>query len=766
MLAAGAVLAGAAAAPASAADLLVLEGDDAVLNGPASYGIVYVDGTLRLAGDTGITAQSIYIGPNARVLACHVPGTGDDACGPGRNLGLKSSGPITVAQSIDLTGGSGGGAGAVRPGGSLYVSGGDVAIGGTIYTGGDNGRSGNVTVLGSGTVETGDIRSPGAAVEVRGTQGVSVAGDIDVSASGAIPPAGPGVLQGGGTVAVGSVAGDAAIRGSIFAGGRDSGTAGIGGGPGGTVAVAGGDVRLGGADTSGGSASSGPGAWPGGIGLAARGSLDVLGRLDASGGGASTGPAAGGARIEVRAGGPAVIAGGATSAGGSSQAGGAPGGAIDLAGGALTAGNLTTTGGSGGGASPSAGGNGGLLRATSGGRTSVGNLTAAGGNASNGAGAGAGGPIGVNGATVSTGSVNAAGGSASGFSGAPGGPVSLSSDGSLAVGGAVTTSGSGAYQNLSPAPLGAPAGRILLRAASGRLSLGGPVRAEGGDGGPNSVDGQRGGTAGAGGQIDIVARTVGQVVAISSAGGRGGDYGDDQGVGGAGGAIRGWTDAPLFDDQKLIAADGGDGQPAGTSGGRSAEASPADAAISGSTFTFTSRSPDAQAYRVLRSLSGGPFTPVAVRSAAGAVPISAPACVSARFTVVAVHPPVGWVSDAAAPVAWTAQPSRRQRCTDAPAVSARSRVVRRSLRALRAAKWRVRVKVRSTGMGALEARLLRQRRTLASVRQRLGRAGTASVRLTLPRAARRAGRYVLRLRAGAPVGKKATTTTLTLEVTR
>ncbi len=78
----------------------------------------------------------------------------------------------------------------------------------------------------------------------------------------------------------------------------------------------------------------------------------------------------------------------------------------------------------------------------------------------------------------------------------------------------------------------------------------------------------------------------------------------------------------------------------------------------------------------------------------------------------------------------------------------------------------MRVKVRSTGMGALEARLLRQRRTLASVRQPLRRAGAASVRLTLPRAARRAGRYVLRLRAAAPVGKKATTTTLTLEVTR
>ena len=101
-------LAVAAAAPAQAADLLVLEGDEVLLGGAAAYGIVYVDGTVRLTGDTAIYAQSIYVGPNARVLTCHVPGVGDDACGAGRNLTLKSPGPVTVAQSLDLTGGSGG----------------------------------------------------------------------------------------------------------------------------------------------------------------------------------------------------------------------------------------------------------------------------------------------------------------------------------------------------------------------------------------------------------------------------------------------------------------------------------------------------------------------------------------------------------------------------------------------------------------------------------------------------------------------------------
>lgn len=372
----------------------------------------------------------------------------------------------------------------------------------------------------------------------------------------------------------------------------------------------------------------------------------------------------------------------------------------------------------------------------------------------------------VAGATVGAGSVTTAGGWASGFTGAPGGPVTLNAEGALTVGGPVTSSGSGAYQNVAPAPAGAPAGRVLLRAANGPLALGGAVRAEGGDAGPHPVDGQRGGAGGAGGPIDVVARTVRQIVAVSSAGGRGGDYGDDQGAGGAGGTIRAWTDAPIFDDQRSVAADGGDGQPAGPGGGRIQESSPTALAIAGSTLSFTGRSPDAQAYRVLRSLAGGPFTAVATRAATGSVAIAAPPCVAARYTVVAVHPPLGWTSDTPPAVDWMAQPSKRQTCAQAPRVTSSKRTIRLRVASLRRAKWTVRVRVRSSGMGGLQARLLSRRRTVTTVRTSLPRAGAATVKLTLPRIARRAGRYSLRLRATAPLGSKATTTTITLEVRR
>ena len=62
------LLAGAPAAHAG--DLLVLDSEQATISGDQNYGFVYVDGELRLTGDTTITAGSIYLGPNAG--AAHV----------------------------------------------------------------------------------------------------------------------------------------------------------------------------------------------------------------------------------------------------------------------------------------------------------------------------------------------------------------------------------------------------------------------------------------------------------------------------------------------------------------------------------------------------------------------------------------------------------------------------------------------------------------------------------------------------------------------
>src|SRR6185437_4116060 len=67
------VCAGGAVAPAAYADdLIQLNGDPPVtLAGPASYGLLYLDGVVRLAGDTAITANDVFIGPDAQLQACY-----------------------------------------------------------------------------------------------------------------------------------------------------------------------------------------------------------------------------------------------------------------------------------------------------------------------------------------------------------------------------------------------------------------------------------------------------------------------------------------------------------------------------------------------------------------------------------------------------------------------------------------------------------------------------------------------------------------------
>jgi hypothetical protein len=84
--------------------------------------------------------------------------------------------------------------------------------------------------------------------------------------------------------------------------------------------------------------------------------------------------------------------------------------------------------------------------------------------------------------------------------------------------------------------------------------------------------------------------------------------------------------------------------------------------------------------------------------------------------------------------------------------------------------------VRSTGIGTLDASLQRpsaarerngkplQSQTLAFVADTLLRPGSHTVRLRLPIAARKPGRYILRIATTSPDGKRHATTTLTLEI--
>jgi hypothetical protein len=179
-----------AAAPAAhAEDLIALEGDPPVLlDGAREYGVVYVNTTLRLTGDTHIRAREVYIGPQTAFRPCHVPGSGDNACGNGRNLRIEATGPLRFAAGdINLRGGTV----SPRAGGSLTLVGGSVTVSGAINTAGTFGGSGAVTVLAAGPVAIGGgITAYGAPVVVRAGDGASVNGDVLTRGDASVLPAG------------------------------------------------------------------------------------------------------------------------------------------------------------------------------------------------------------------------------------------------------------------------------------------------------------------------------------------------------------------------------------------------------------------------------------------------------------------------------------------------------------------------------------------------------------------------------------------------
>ena len=211
-------------APAARADdLLLLDGEQATLSGNLNYGFVYVDGELRLAGDTSITANSIYFGPHAYLLTCFVAGTGDNGCTAGRSLTLRANGPLTVAYGIDLTAG----AGTVQPGGKLSLSGSPVTVGGNITTAGCGGApSGRVSISSAGSLAIGAINAPGSSVTLGARGSIDVGDDIDTEGNNQIASSNPARVPSAGPVTVGSSAGDVRIDGDVNAYGRDAPTQG------------------------------------------------------------------------------------------------------------------------------------------------------------------------------------------------------------------------------------------------------------------------------------------------------------------------------------------------------------------------------------------------------------------------------------------------------------------------------------------------------------------------------------------------------------
>ena len=201
----------AAPAVAQADDLIQLNGDPPVtLSGGVSYGLLYLDGTVRLAGDTAITATDVFIGPDASLQTCYDLATNGNNCANGRSLGITATGGVAISPAIDLRGA----VGPNRAGGTLVIHAARVSLGGGVETAGTAAASGAIAIDSTGLVVTQGLHAPGAGISVHGAGGVSIGGDV--SSAGADPAA-----IDGGAVDLASAGGDVSVLGSIASSGRD-----------------------------------------------------------------------------------------------------------------------------------------------------------------------------------------------------------------------------------------------------------------------------------------------------------------------------------------------------------------------------------------------------------------------------------------------------------------------------------------------------------------------------------------------------------------
>jgi hypothetical protein len=754
---------------ASAADLLVLNGDPPVtLSGSVQYGLVYVDGELRLTGDTQINAASIYIGPDASIDTCYVPGSGDGQCTAGRSLTLVSAGPLTVAPAINLESGATNG-----PGGSLALSGTSVAVAGQINTGGHTGfGSGSVTITSSGPVATQGISAPGAGVSISGKGPILVGGAIQTQGSHAVNPGNPtSPMQPGGPVAITATGGDVDVDGAITTQGQSGATGGGSGGAGGAVAINGVNVHAESITTFGGNGQA-TGSVPGisaPVNIGATGALAVSGTIDTSGAAGPGGTGAPGAPVLLKASGAVTLGG--VDASGAQTGVGSP---VTVSGTTVTAGDVNTSGG-GGSAADRNGSGAGAISITAPQGATLGALLAVGGNGGGGqgipAGPGVGGAITVSSSagSISTGRVESEAGRQGTGPGANGGPIRLNSADDLYIAGDVRTDGSDAGGVWTPPWPGGNAGSLFLAAGTGTLDIGGEASAQGGSGSGSSTSGQLGGLGGAGGQVTLIAHAIGLLTSLSAAGGSGGGNGDFQGPGGPGATITAYTNVQIFNSQRLVSADGGDGNPTGAAGNEVQDSSPASLATTSSgTVRFTPHSPGATHYVVETVVKGLAAKVVEKTSKTKGLHPVTPVCQPVKLEVVAISPTVGWTSDPSNVISYRRPPSKTQTCK-APAKLRLPSKLSASIVAARHAHWAETLRFHSAGIGAVNAKLryrtVTGRRATVTTKLAIIKAGTHVLRLTLPPAVRAAGSGSLVLTEIAPDGRHRSTHALRVEVT-
>ena len=652
-------------------DLILLEGDPFLeLSGSQTYGLVYVDTQVRLVGDAEINANSVYFGPSSSVRSCFVAGDNNaNACTVGRNFTVIATGSVTFSNSLTLRPPDNN---TPRSGGSLKINAAKITLGGSVNTTGrDQGSTGTIQLNAGGTIDTQQLTANGGVVTVAGGGGVTVSGQIVVQAN-SDSPALAGKAAHGGQTNVSSTKGDVFVLASILANGS-GGTSPFSDGHGGTVTLNGRNVRTGFIDVGPGSgtgASSTAGA-AGSISLTAAGWAYALGTLDATGSGSGASAPSAGGTVGITAGGHVAateikVFGGNGPLGG----GGGNGGTITISGASATLGDMQAWGGNG--TVSGVAGNGGNITVAAPGVVSLGSVTdARGGTAQRPALAGIGGSIDISSGDLTTGFVSTQGGTYPGGTGASpgvsGGPLKLSANGNLNATGFVTSAGSSASGTANPGHNGGNGGALMLRAATGTLTIAAQAMATGGSGGNNGTEGQPGGSGGHGGLLDVVSAALGPIAAVRADGGEGGDSGDDEGPGGNGGVMRHWGNGNLFNDTFVASNRGGAGNPNGNDGARITEGAPTGLAIDAAgKISFQSASPDAEGFHISRAVGGGPATIIATTTSTSGVVAASPVCVASLFSVVAFHNQLGWTSTSASSVPFTTQPNGNQKCRDAP----------------------------------------------------------------------------------------------------
>ena len=776
-LAASLAAVGVLAPIANAADLIQLSGEDPVrFDGTVSYDRLFLDGVVRLGSDATINATEVTIGPNAQLQLCWVDnGTANglnDTCVNGRNLAIVASGGIAIAPGIDLTGGN---AAVARPGGSLVLKGSHITVGGDITTTGQTGApSGSVQIDSTGTIFAQSITAPGSNVTVRGAGGVAVVG-VSTSGDPITFVSEANRAPNAGSVDLGSTAGDVSVLGAITTNGRD-GTAALGenGGNAGAIAVSGGDVHLfGDVASDGGTSQNGAAGGTGAITLAARGALTAA-RVFAPGSGGPLG-AGGGGTITLSAVG-SLVTGAITDTGGSSRPGGAPGGTTTVSGGSVALGPIDLRGGSGSDNTVAADGQpGGALKVSGAATVSLASITARGGDARLTGIGGSGGSIDIRGDRVSTNSIDV---SANSFA-ASGGTVRVQGSAALSVGGAVMATAQGGTDTHRE---GGNGGSVTLIAAHGPLTLGGVIRTSGATGDAGTAIGGNGGN---GGPVELVAHSVGSALGVDTSAGDGGtaNAGGTRGNGGTGGLVRIWSQLGALATLGIVETAGGDAGAAQTGGGINGlsgatveEYAPTEPSFTAATRTlgFTSHSPDAEAFRIVATPAGGAPAVIGQTTAASAVmPVATP-CVAITYSVVALKTSLAWETDpvAAAPV--TFDPSKTQKCVDAPELKLSSKTIKRTLKQLKRSKWKLKVTASADGIGSATA-VLRQTAAKTTSKAKKGKKGkkiklkttkiaTVAVTLTkvgpvtfqfvLPAKYRKAGEFTVAFVTKAPIGAK------------